>query len=621
MIGQQLLSKKFFQSLHFKIPLLFGLLFFASFQLVATLFNRQLEAEMVSTFTTQIHSRSETLATGATALLTNVDDSSLQSKAHELVASGVGRDVINIQMINQKSEIIAVLNQTEQINVGMYIRSLDVSTVLKRGERKSHQYTIDANGTKQRVLRVITPIFSSNHTIIGAVIIDANIESVYTQLETISNLFMNIMIIVLMSTIVLAIFVANRTIAKPVTEIQKKTELIAEGEYNSEDINVSGNDELSLLARSINELAIKIREANATTESERQRLDSVLAHMSDGVIATDRRGNIVIINEEALQLLDETRENVLYASIMDVFKIRQKYTYRQLLETKDELILSIQNEHVESIIKCEFSVIKRESGFISGIVCVLSDITEQEKVERERREFVSNVSHELRTPLTSMRSYTESLIDGAWQDAEIAPQFLGVIQSETDRMIRMVTDLLLLSKMDSGQQSLEFEMIDVCQLLQNILDRFDMLLSSEEYAHKQYEIIRHLSDKPLWIEGDQDKLIRVIDNILNNAIKYSPDGGQITCRLVESGDNIVISVSDQGLGIPKKAIAHVFQRFYRVDKARSREQGGTGLGLAISKDVIELHGGKIWATSIENQGSTFFISLKKVDFFDIEEWG
>jgi Signal transduction histidine kinase len=251
-------------------------------------------------------------------------------------------------------------------------------------------------------------------------------------------------------------------------------------------------------------------------------------------------------------------------------------------------------------------MIRRESGFISGLVAVMHDVTEQEKNERDRREFVSNVSHELRTPLTSMRSYIEALSEGAWQDPEIAPNFLNVTLEETDRMIRMINDLLNLSRMDAGNTNLQMEYVNFNELVNFVLDRFDMMIQNE---NRNYTIRREFTKRDLWVEIDTDKIIQVLDNIMNNALKYSPDGGEITCRLLETHNNVVFSISDQGLGIPKKDLNKVFERFYRVDKARARAQGGTGLGLAISKEVVRAHGGSIWAESEEGTGSTFFVSL------------
>ena len=384
-------------------------------------------------------------------------------------------------------------------------------------------------------------------------------------------------------------------------------------------MKIYGQDELGQLSLAVNNLSTKVEEAQESTEAERRRLDGVLAHMSDGVVATDRRGKVVIINETALDLLNLTQDYALGRSILEILKIEHHFTFRQLLETQEELILDFSTEENEVTLRGEFSLIQRETGFISGLVCVLHDITEQEKVERERRDFVSNVSHELRTPLTSMRSYLEALNDGAWKDPEIAPKFLAVTQEETDRMIRMISDLLNLSRMDAGKDVLSLEYVNINELFSHVLNRFDMMIQSNDKPEKPFVIKREFTKRDLWVEVDADKMIQVMDNIMNNAIKYSPAGGTITCRLVETHNSVVLSIADEGLGVPKKDIPHVFDRFFRVDKARARSMGGTGLGLAISKEVVQKHGGKIWLESAENVGSTFFIALPYVPYEE-DEW-
>ena len=472
-----------------------------------------------------------------------------------------------------------------------------------------------------RVLKVVSPMFATTSPgeVIGVVIMESNIETVYSQISEIVKIFLNASLFAIVITIILAIII-SQGISKPIAEMRTKTLAIAQGDYSGR-IRIYGNDELGQLADTINDLSTKVKEAQETTESERQRLDSVLKHMSDGVIATDRRGKIIIVNNRAVDLLGLNREEAVGKSIMKVLDLSKEFTFRQLLETNEDLILHVDEGEgkADSILQGEFSVIQRDTGFISGVVCVLTDITEQEKVEQERRNFVSNVSHELRTPLTSVKSYTESLQDGAWKDPDIAPQFLQVISTETERMIRMITDLLNLSRMDQGKLQLEREYVSMNDLFSHILDRFDMVLQSEAYRNKNYKIQRDLTQRTLWVDIDQDKVTQVIDNIMNNALKYSPDGGTITCRLMETHNSVVLSITDEGMGIPRKDLQHIFERFYRVDKARARSMGGTGLGLAISREVLMLHGGRIWATSVENKGSTFFISLP-YESFEEEEW-
>lgn len=613
MVKQKVSFKQFFQSIYFKLPALLGILFLISFQTIGIVFRQQLDNQLVMSFQERMIAQSELVAKSAIQSLEEPDSYQRKSDLQNLMYTAVGQNVSEVQIIGANHEVISA---SREVSLSLLDKQT-LDQIVQQRKMVVSQYV--PTNEKDRLLRIVQPLILQDK-VVGVLVMDSAIEHVYAQMQDIVSLLNQIMFAALGLIIVAGIIISNRQIARPVSAIKEKTEQIALGEYDASDVTIKGQGELSDLAKSINDLSIRIKEANASTESERQRLDSVLTHMSDGVIATDRRSNVVIVNEAALHLLDVNREDIQGVSIMDVFKIRQKYTYRELLETTDDLILSVVSEGVETVIRVEFSIIKRDSGFISGIVCVLSDITEQEKIDRERREFVSNVSHELRTPLTSMRSYTEALIDGAWKDEEVAPNFLEVIQSETDRMIRMVTDLLNLSKMDSGRQALQMDTLNLTRLIGSILDRYDMLLQSEMYMDKQYALVRELPSESLFAEVDHDRFIQVIDNILNNAIKYSPDGGKITCRLVETSDNIVISITDEGLGIPKKSLPHVFKRFYRVDKARSREQGGTGLGLAISKEVIELHGGRIWVNSRENKGSTFFVSLPKVVFEEDDDW-
>lgn len=344
--------------------------------------------------------------------------------------------------------------------------------------------------------------------------------------------------------------------------------------------------------------------------------------MTEGVISTDRRGNILIINRMAEIMLGVKEEEVIDKNLMLILGIDREINLRELI-VGEENVKYVNGSNIEgqtSILKASFSFIQRESGFITGVVCVLHDVTEQERIEEERKEFVSNVSHELRTPLTSMRSYIEALSDGAWQDEELAPRFLEVTRGETDRMIRMIQDLLHLSRIDSGRSQLEFEVVDIRELLNHVLNRFEMLTDSEEYTEKTYVFKRDIINQTVFAEIDPDRFTQVLDNLINNAIKYSPDGGQITSRLTLRGDNkLLISISDQGLGIPKEDLNKIFTRFYRVDKARSRAMGGSGLGLAISKEVVEQHKGNIWAKSQEGKGTTFFITLPIVPFEE-EEW-
>ena len=386
---------------------------------------------------------------------------------------------------------------------------------------------------------------------------------------------------------------------------QKVQDLIA-GDY-SQVLDMQGSSEITNITNNLNDLSEAIRLTQENLEQESKRLHSILSYMTDGVLATNRRGQIIMINDMAKRQLGVERDDALNQNILELLKIEEEYELRDLITQSPELMIYSQNVNGEYIsLRVRFALIRRESGFISGLVAVLHDTTEQEKEERERRLFVSNVSHELRTPLTSVKSYLEALDEGALTEP-VAPDFIKVSLDETNRMMRMVTDLLHLSRIDNETSHLDVELINFTAFITFILNRFDKMRSQDE--EKKYELVRDYPINSVWIEIDTDKMTQVIDNILNNAIKYSPDGGKITVTMKTTDDQMILSISDQGLGIPKQDLPKIFDRFYRVDRARSRAQGGTGLGLAIAKEIIKQHKGFIWAKSEYGKGSTFTIVL------------
>ena len=386
---------------------------------------------------------------------------------------------------------------------------------------------------------------------------------------------------------------------------QKVKDLIA-GNY-SEILDVQGGPEITDITNSINDLSEVIRLTHENLEQETKRLSSILSYMTDGVLATNRRGQIIMINDMATKQLGVKESEARKMNILKLLDIEDEYDLRDLITKVPELTIDSQDENGEFLsLRVRFALIRRESGFISGLVAVLHDTTEQEKEERERRLFVSNVSHELRTPLTSVKSYLEALDEGALSEP-VAPDFIKVSLDETNRMMRMVSDLLSLSRIDNATSHLDIELTNFTAFITFILNRFDKIRSQND--DKKYEIIRDYPINSIWVEIDTDKMIQVIDNIINNAIKYSPDGGKITVSMKTTDTQMILSISDEGLGIPKKDLPKIFDRFYRVDKARSRAQGGSGLGLAIAKEIIKQHHGFIWAKSEYGKGSTFTIVL------------
>ena len=418
--------------------------------------------------------------------------------------------------------------------------------------------------------------------------------------------FIFILILLGFILVVTLLLLENRRDNIRLKEINQKVKDLISGDY-SQVLDLQGSTEITNITNNLNDLSEVIRLTQENLEQESKRLNSILSYMTDGVLATNRRGQITMINDMAKKQLGVQKEDVLNKSILELLKIEDEYELRDLITQIPELTLDSQDVNGEYLsLRVRFALVRRESGFISGLVAVLHDTTEQEKEERERRLFVSNVSHELRTPLTSVKSYLEALDEGALYDP-VAPDFIKVSLDETNRMMRMVTDLLHLSRIDNATTQLDVELINFTAFITFILNRFDKMRSQDD--EKKYELVRDYPINSVWIEIDTDKMTQVIDNIINNAIKYSPDGGKITVSMKTTDDQMILSIKDQGLGIPKQDLPKIFDRFYRVDRARSRAQGGTGLGLAIAKEIIKQHNGFIWAKSEYGKGSTFTIVL------------
>ena len=418
--------------------------------------------------------------------------------------------------------------------------------------------------------------------------------------------FIFILILLGFILVVTLLLLENRRDNIRLKEINQKVKDLIAGDY-SQVLDLQGSTEITNITNNLNDLSEVIRLTQENLEQESKRLNSILSYMTDGVLATNRRGQITMINDMAKKQLGVQKEDVLNKSILELLKIEDEYELRDLITQIPELTIDSQDVNGEYLsLRVRFALVRRESGFISGLVAVLHDTTEQEKEERERRLFVSNVSHELRTPLTSVKSYLEALDEGALYDP-VAPDFIKVSLNETNRMMRMVTDLLHLSRIDNSTSHLDVELINFTAFITFILNRFDKMRSQDD--EKKYELVRDYPINSVWIEIDTDKMTQVIDNILNNAIKYSPDGGKITVSMKTTDDQMILSIKDQGLGIPKQDLPKIFDRFYRVDRARSRAQGGTGLGLAIAKEIIKQHNGFIWAKSEYGKGSTFTIVL------------
>ncbi|REB08138.1 cell wall metabolism sensor histidine kinase WalK [Sporosarcina sp. BI001-red] len=602
-----------FNSIHVKFVLIYVLLILLALQIIGLYFSRGLETTLKNNFTNSIKDRISLVEFSVREEMLKErpsDDPSLETSLRTVLSGFSSDDIIEIRVIDSKYRILATsLFDHQKTMIGQ--KSTD--DMVKRAvvsETSPLPVILYNKEKRERVQKSTHPIMNGNE-VIGALYVESNIEKVFQQIDQINRILAGGAAVSLTITIIIGIFIAQ-TFTRPISDMRRQAQAMAKGNY-SRKVRVYGNDEMGQLAIAFNHLTNQLLESQSTTEAERRKLASVLENMTDGVISTDRKGRVSLINDSALGMLRMTSDLVLNRPINNILGIEKEYSFEDLIEMRESIPLDFSTEDEPSILRATFSVTQRETGFVNGLIIVLHDNTEQEKIEMERREFVSNVSHELRTPLTTMRSYLEALAEGAWRNEDIAPAFLNVTQTETERMIRLVNDLLKLSRMDSNEYELDTEWVDFNTFFNSIIDRFEFSKSQE------VSFRRIVPPVDLFVEIDTDKLTQVIDNIISNALKYSPDGGIVRFNVAVLEDSIRVSISDEGLGIPAANVNRIFDRFFRSDKARSRAMGGTGLGLAIAKEMISAHGGKIWAHSVEGEGTSIFFTLP-YEQHDDGEW-
>lgn len=597
----------FFHSIQLKFIVIYVLLLVIAVQIIGSYVARELEDELLTNFKQSINDRVDLLNYNLeyTFNKERSEDSlepSLQEEIENIVVDVERSGSTTIKVISSHSRVLGTNDYLNMDIIGKKTTEEIVQRAIKFGTSHDNQ-ALDAT-TGERMYVVVEPIYNKDGNVEGVIYLETSLEGIYGQISNINDIFLKGSVIALLVSVVLGVFVA-RAITKPVVEMRRQAQTMARGDF-SQKVKIYGNDEISQLAVTFNHLNDRLKLSMATIEKEQRKLSTVLKNMTEGVIATDKQGEITLINEAAGKIFGENPNGLISKNLLLFLELDAKdVSIQELIETRS-VVLDYSDENNEFLVRANFSAIYDDYkyGEVSGLITVLSDVTEDEKIERERREFVSNVSHELRTPLTTLKSYLEALTDGAWQDPEIAPRFLEVTQDETERMIRMVTSLLQLSRMDSKELNLNKEVVNFVPFYHQIIDRFEMNVKEADIVFK-----RDIPKASYYVWVDKDRLTQVLDNIISNAIKYSPDGGRITFRLEKQIRQIVVSVRDEGIGIEYDKLDKIFDRFYRVDRARTRNLGGTGLGLAITQELVDAHYGQIWAQSKENEGTTIFFTL------------
>ena len=519
-----------------------------------------------------------------------------------LDASWISSASEEVSVVAKSMIIVASSNDTLVGKSAAAVLDADILAAALNGKTAESQTEMDSLD----VLSMTFPVENQQSgRPIAAIYVRADLSSINAFIVSSRTIFFRAIIIALLVTIVLG-FILARSITVPINDVTNTIQKMYQGDF-SEDVAVKSDDEIGQLAEMFNILRAKLDATLEEISQEKNKLGTILEFMADGLIAIDLKGKLLHINPAARAMLDiaddADLENANYDDVMG--DIPDEFSFPRLIGGKKKEGGEGVFERQGRIFALRYDRFKDEDGDEIGIIVILQDITERQKLEDMQTDFVANVSHELKTPLTNIKSYTETLLDGALEDTETADHFLQIINSEADRMNRLVKDLLQLSRLDNKQEILAPKQTSAIVLIDTAVTKVELV------AKEKKQQLNRLYDKEadIRINVDRDRFEQVILNLLSNAIKYTNEGGRIDVDVFAQDGLAKIIVEDNGIGMSAEALPRIFERFYRVDKARSRAMGGTGLGLAITKQIVEGHGGTITAESQEGKGTKMIIEM------------
>ncbi|MBS3939028.1 MAG: HAMP domain-containing protein [Peptococcaceae bacterium] len=440
-----------------------------------------------------------------------------------------------------------------------------------------------------------------NEFLVVSIFVREPLDHTYRILREVQTRLLNSTLLSILVTIVLGSFAAQ-TITRPIQEITSKAVSLAAGNFDIV-VAVKSSDEIGKLGEVFNYLTARLRETLAELRNDKTKLEAIFTHMTNGVVAIDTVGVIIHANIRARQMLG-LPENSPAAFILERLNFGDvaRLLAREAPQITEVALTVPQPIAVRSIA----APFHAADGAVSGIIIVLQDITEEARLETMRQEFVANVSHELKTPLTTIKSYAETLLTGALESRELAGNFITVIAEEADRMDRLVKDLLTLTQLDYQKHNLQTRPVLMDELVLDVLDKLSFAA-----CQRGVRFGTDFAEEVPIAMANPDKVEQILVNIIANSIKYAIEQGEVVISLRVDEKMVWVGIKDDGPGIPLVDQPRIFERFYRVDKARSRELGGTGLGLAIAKQLVEAHGGTIGINSEEGHGTEVYFSLPR----------
>jgi two-component system sensor histidine kinase VicK len=591
-----------FKSLQWKIVLIYSLLLLFTLQLIGVYLVQSLEQYYLHNFKTGLEYQARLLAAFLTPSLEEGHEAE-EDIAH-LVREFSELREMEIAVLDSYAHVVGTSSNRTMVG-GRLIR--DEITRALAGELSEAIRYDPAAGERRYYLAL--PL-KDQRNINGVVYLSGSLNKVDTVLNQIKLILLSGSAFALGVSILLGIILA-KTITAPIQEVTRQAGLMAQGDF-SQKIKVISADEIGRLGATFNYLAERLHRNIREISTEKSKVEAMINHMSDGVIALDGKGRLIHINPAARELLKRSSQSIPSPGRSGFPMLRKLIgteLLRRFLYERNPLMLEVTREEPAVALKITLAPFKEEEGRLDGTLVVFHDVTVERELARRQQEFVADVSHELRTPLTAVKSYVETLLDGAAADPAVSNRFLNVLKRETDRMVDLVKDLLELSQLDYSQVELHKTKVELIDLAADVVEQSQQKIGLKR---PKIEIAIPPGLPPVWV--DREKIMRVFLNLLNNAIKYTPSDGKITISASIAGEEgrLRVLLEDNGPGIPPEDLERIFERFYRVEKTRSRDYGGTGLGLPIARRVVEAHGGRIWLESAVGKGTRAWFTLPAV---------
>lgn len=592
-----------FNSIRWRLILIYFLLVFLSMSIVGLFIMTQLEQIQLDMSSKNMEARIGSIFKLSSSMQKddwsqNIEE--IQNSIRNGIQIGYNENVYVI--LNDEKKTVIAASLEESINQSAYNLNVINNYILTQSSEGNVAKIVPPEQYDASTYMHMSYPIKQNGNIKGYIYLTNNIDYIYDTVNQSKKIMTQATLIALSITVILGL-ILSKSITGPIKDLTVKAKQMSQGDFDQK-VDVKSNDEIGQLGKMFNFLIDQLKISMSKLHQEKSKMETTFKYMADGVLTVDTMGNIIHANPVARNIISLKNDNDNFDTVMSKIKDDMSLYELQIKNYHGTGILEREGETY----KIDYAPFMDDQNEIGGVILVFKNVTEQYKMEKMQKEFVANVSHELKTPITTIKSYTETLLDGALEEPPVAEEFLKVINSESDRMSRLVSDLLRLSRMDYEQTKWTKEKLNVHEMINDVCSKLQIHAKIKDIKLNICEISEDLN-----ILFDKDGFEQIMLNIVGNAVKYTPEQGNVWINVKKENKNIIISIKDDGIGIPKEDQARIFERFYRVDKARTRQMGGTGLGLSIAKQIAEAHDSKIAVDSEFKKGTEISVIIPEYE--------